>query len=40
MLEGYYDDNYPKYNRRIRCFLERYKYNLKDKVDKVLKKTN
>ena len=27
-------------NRIVNCFLERYRYGSKDKVDKVLKKTN
>ena len=33
-------NSYNSNNRIVNCFLERYRYGSKDKVDKVLKKTN
>ena len=36
LMNSYNSNN----NRIVNCFLERYRYGSKDKVDKVLKKTN
>ena len=35
-----YNSNNRNVNRIFNCFLERYRYGSKDKVDKVLEKTN